>query len=47
MTTKDYNLLDNSNLYTKNDYKELPINQSYSLYQGNKFKKQKQKQTVK
>lgn len=43
--SKEYKLWDNSNLYTKNDYNELSLNQSISLYQGNKFKKSQNKNT--
>jgi hypothetical protein len=45
--TKDYNIMDNSNLYTKNNYNERNINQSYSLNQGHNFmnKKKQNKNT--
>ena len=43
--SKEYKIWDNSNLYTKNDYNELTLNQSYSLNQGNKFKKNQNKNT--
>ena len=43
--SKEYKIWDNSNLYTKNEYNELPLNQSYSLSQGNKFKKAQNKNT--
>jgi hypothetical protein len=43
--SKEYKIWDNSNLYTKNDYNELTLNQSYSLNQGNTFKKKQKKNT--
>ena len=43
--SKEYKIWDNSNLYTKNDYNELTLNQSYSLKQGNNFKKKQGKNT--
>lgn len=43
--SKEYKIWDNSNLYTKNNYNELTLNQSYSLNQGNKFKKNQKKNT--
>ena len=41
--SKEYKIWDNSTLYSKNDYNELSLNQSHSLYQGNKFKKKQKK----
>ena len=41
--SKEYKIWDNSNLYTKNNYNELSLNQSYSLNQGNKFIKKQNK----
>ena len=41
--SKEYKIWDNSNLYTKNDYSELPLNQSISLTQGDNFKKKQKK----
>ena len=43
--SKEYKIWDNSNLYTKNDYNESTLNQSYSLNQGNNFKKKQGKNT--
>jgi hypothetical protein len=43
--SKEYKIWDNSNLYTKNEYNESTLNQSYSLNQGNKFKKAQNKNT--
>lgn len=44
--SKEYKIWDNSNLYTKNEYNESTLNQSYSLYQGNKFKKAQNKNII-
>jgi hypothetical protein len=43
--SKEYKISDNSSLYSKNDYNELTLTQSHSLYQGNKFKKKQKKNT--